>query len=157
MYIREATHNDCYHIASIAIATWVDTYAHMGMSSSYSKYIIERFTPEKITCLVENSLVLVAGTDFGLCGYAVVSETNSSSYEVETIYILPRFQSQGIGRRFIEEIVSRIKGNVWLKCADDNLKALDFYRRMEFVDTDVTWFELDGEKYRCLILERENN
>lgn len=153
MRVRKATEKDSDHIAAIAITTWVDTYASEGMNTSYSRYIMDRFTSENIELLINQCDVLVAETEFGLCGYAVVSQSNSNKYEIETIYILPKFQNQGIGKMFIDTIKSEIKGRIWLKCADNNPQALAFYRNCGFIETGVTWFELDGEKYRCLLFE----
>ena len=153
MIVRKATEKDSEHIATIAITTWVDTYALEGMNSSYSRYIMNRFTPENIALQIQQCTVLVAETEFGLCGYAVVSQSDSNKNELETIYILPKFQNQGIGKLFIEVIKSEINGVIWLKCADDNPQALAFYRSCGFIENGVTWFELDGQKYRCLLFE----
>ena len=156
MKVRKATGKDSYHIATIAIATWVDTYALEGMSTSYSRYIMDRFTPENIALQIKQCTVLVAETEFGLCGYAVVSQSDQNKYEIETIYILPKFQNQGIGKMFVDAIKSKLSGLIWLKCADDNPQALAFYRSCGFIEHGVTWFELDGNKYRCLLFEYIN-
>ena len=107
MIIRDATEEDSFHIATIAITTWVDTYAPEGMNSSYSTYIMERFTPNNIVAQIKHDTVLVAETDFGLCGYAVVSQSDDKKYELETIYILPRFQNQGVGKKFLDAFKSK--------------------------------------------------
>lgn len=156
MKVRKATEKDSYHIATIAIATWVDTYAPEGMNTSYSRYIMDRFTPERVIEQINQCTVLVAETEFGLCGYAVISQSDCNKYEIETIYILPKFQNSGIGKMFINVIKAEMKGIIWLKCADDNPQALAFYRNHGFIENGVTWFELDGEKYRCLLFECVN-
>jgi ribosomal protein S18 acetylase RimI-like enzyme len=123
------------------------------MNTVYSRYALDRFTPEGMAALVERCHVLVAESSFGLVGYAVVSESGAARWEIETVYILPRFQNSGLGRRLIDTIASSFRGLLWLKCGDDNLQALAFYRKYGLAETGVTWFELDGERYRCLVFE----
>lgn len=153
MKIRRANAADAMNIATTAITTWVDTYATEGMNDVFSGYILDRFTPWNITGLIANSCVLVAETDFGLVGFALVSESGAGRWEIETIYILPKFQSSGIGRQLMDAIVAAHDGLLWLKCADYNPKALSFYRRCGFLETGETWFELAGERYHCLVFE----
>jgi ribosomal protein S18 acetylase RimI-like enzyme len=153
MNIRRATAQDATNIAAIAIATWVDTYAPAGMNDVYSGYILGRFTATNIAELIERNYVVVAETDFGLVGYALVSASGAARWEIETVYILPRFQSFGIGKRLLDTIATSHHGRLWLKCADYNPKALSFYRSYGFDETGETWFELAGERYRCLVFE----
>jgi diamine N-acetyltransferase len=153
MNIRRARAEDAVNIAAVAIATWVDTYASDGMNAIYSGYILKRFTSAHIARLIESSYVVVAETDFGLVGYALVSGPDAGRSEIETVYILPKFQGAGIGKRLIDAIVAAHGGRLWLKCADYNPRALAFYRRYGFDETGETWFELAGERYRCLVFE----
>lgn len=153
MNIRRARPEDAANIAAVAIATWVDTYASDGMNDVYSGYILERFTPAHMASLIDSSYVLVAETDFGLVGYALVSGAGAGRWEIETVYILPKFQGTGIGKRLIDTIATSHRGLLWLKCADYNPRALSFYRGYGFAETGETWFELAGERYRCLVFE----
>jgi len=52
MNIRGATKDDSKHLAVLAIATWVDTYADEGLNDVFSEYALSRFTPEKMNELV---------------------------------------------------------------------------------------------------------
>ncbi len=153
MFIRNATKKDCEIIASIGITTWVDTYAPEGMNQIYADYALKRFTAKNIAKLIELNDVYVAETKFGLAGYSVVARSSVGKHEIETMYVLPKFRKKGIGRMMLDKITSNIGGEFWLKCADDNLDAIAFYLRLGFIETGVTWFELDDEKYRCLVFE----
>jgi len=157
MNIRGATKNDSKHLSVLAIATWVDTYADEGVNDVFAEYALCRFTPEKMNELIDNSYVVVAETDFGLVGYAVVSGSDDGKREIETIYILPKYQGKGIGQKLMDSIISKIEGDLWLKCADYNPRALNFYRRYGFIEKGETWFELAQKKYRCLIFELSHN
>jgi len=153
MTVRKALPSDGHSISAVAITTWTDTYALEGVNDIYSKYVLNRFTPGNVVALISEHHVYVAESDFGVCGFAVVSEKSDRLFEIETIYILPKLQGRGIGRKFIEVIRADLNGPFWLKCADDNSQALSFYRSLGFEETGVTWFELEGEKYRCLVFE----
>ena len=151
--IRRATPADAPGIAAVAIATWVDTYAVDGVNAIYAEYSLDRFTPRNIECLIERKDLFVAETDFGLVGYGLASASGIGRWELETLYVLPKWQGAGVGKKLLDTIVSHCSGPLWLKCAHDNDNALTFYRRRGFIETAETWFELAGEKYRCLIFE----
>ena len=157
MNIRRATEEDATNIASVAITTWVNTYAPEGMNDVYSKYILKRFTPASIKKEIGRNFVLVAETAFGIVGYALVSNSEDRKHEIETIYMLPKFQGSGIGKALMDYIVSSYSEALWLKCADNNPQALSFYRSYGFTETGETWFELAGDKYRCLVFELSHN
>lgn len=157
MKIRRATKEDSLNIASVAIATWVDTYGTDGMNGIYSGYILERFSPVNISKLISANFAIVAETDFGIVGYAIVSIPKDKKCEIETVYILPRFQGVGVGKALMDKIISSHKNKLWLKCADYNPQALSFYRKYGFTETGETWFELAGVKYRCLVFELSHN
>ena len=157
MKIRRATTEDAKNIASVAITTWVDTYAPEGMNDIYSEYVLDRFTAENVSALINEHYVLVAETDFGIVGYALVSKSSEAKSEIETVYILPKFQGVGVGKALMDAIVASHNNPLWLKCADYNPKALSFYRNFGFIETGETWFLLAGERYRCLVFELSHN
>lgn len=157
MNVRPATTQDAATISAIALATWVDTYAPNGMNPIYSEYILGRFTPAKVAELIERSDVIVAETDFGLAGYALISASGDNSWEIETLYVLPKLQHRGTGGLLLDALLAHHRGSIWLKCADDNLHALAFYRKQGFIETGETWFALAGAKYRCLRFELRND
>jgi ribosomal protein S18 acetylase RimI-like enzyme len=157
MKIRKAIIEDSELIAAVAIATWVDTYAPDGLDNVFANYVLNRFAPQNIEKLIENNNVYVAETEFGICGYALVSLSDNEKHEIETMYILPKFQGKGIGRKLMNAIKTEYQSDLWLKCADYNPPALSFYRSLGFTETGETWFELAGVKYRCLIFESLHN
>ena len=152
MEIRKATESDSLTVAAVAIAVWIDTYADQGMDEVYSSYVMERFTESNIKILIRDKFLYVASTDFGICGFAVVGSLNDCKYEIETMYILSKFHSLGIGKMLLDAIFKEIGGPFWLKCAEYNPRALSFYRRNGFVDAGSVNFELDGKEYPCVLL-----
>jgi len=153
MDIRLATKSDSKKLATLAITTWIDTYADEGINDVFSEYALSRFTAENMEKLIENNHVIVAESNFGIIGYALVSQPEDGKSEIETVYILPRFQGKGVGQKLMDAIIVNNENDLWLKCADYNPQALKFYRNYGFVEKGETWFELAQKKYRCLIFE----
>ena len=47
MAIRPARKSDAKNLVALSIYVWLHTYAKDGVRASYSKYILQAFTPEK--------------------------------------------------------------------------------------------------------------
>lgn len=150
MKIRIATLSDTRQIAAIGHCVWVDTYATEGVRQSIAEYVLSTFTQENIGREIQSKQVSIFEIDGHIVGYAVLS-TSEENAEIETLYILPRFQGQGLGQQFIQHA---IQGNpsLWLSCWDRNSAAIGFYRKLGFTETGETTFELDGEKHRNVLL-----
>ena len=154
MDIRKATESDALKIAAVAIAVWIDTYADHGMDHVYSSYVLDRFTESNVRDLICRKSLYVADTGFGICGFAVVVASADSKFEIETMYVLSRFHGKGVGRGLLDAISKDFAGQLWLKCAEYNPKALSFYRRNGFIDTGLVNFVLDGKDYPCVVLNK---
>lgn len=151
MNIRKATPEDALNIASIAFTVWIDTYATDGTRGDLSRYVFEHFTPEKFTDLIRQQPFLVAENKGHLLGYSKLAP-DKELWELETIYILPRFRSQGVGEKLIEASLSESQRGLWLACWEKNSKAIKFYEKLGFNETGENWFDLEGKMYRNVIL-----
>lgn len=152
--IRKAVSEDSISIAAVAIAVWIDAYAVSGMDESYSRYILGRFTESNVADLICNKHIYVAESEFGICGFSTVADEGCGTYEIETMYVLNRFHSNGIGASLLSRIFEDFTGRFWLKCAGFNTRGISFYRRNGFIDTGFVDFMLDGKAYPCVVLEK---
>lgn len=154
MKIRKPTELDALKVAAVAIAVWIDSYADHGMDETYSDYVVNRFTEQGIKELIQTKVVYIAETDFGVCGFAIIGPKSDEGFEIETMYILGRFHSKGIGARFLETMFKDLSGPFWLKCAEYNPRALSFYRRNGFRDVGTVNFVLNNKDYPCVVMSR---
>ncbi len=150
--IRTAKYEDAGNIAALGQCVWIDTYATEGVRESLSKYVIAQFAPDSIRDLLASKKVIVAEVAGHLVGYVVLN-AGTAATEIDNLYVLPRFQRRGIGRTIIAHI-SKEYSHLWLSCWEQNQNALGFYTSIGFVEDGESFFDLDGELYRNIILTR---
>lgn len=70
--------------------------------------------------------------------------------EIEKIYIRPKFQGEGIGKKLFKKAIALAnqlnKKIIWLDVIDTNSKAMEFYQKMGFSAYDRITFNLPGFK-----------
>lgn len=148
--IRKATFDDVESIAALGLCVWIDTYATQGLRFRLGNYALGMFTRDKIQALLRSRTVLVAEQAEHLVAYAVLAIGNAST-EVENLYVLPKFQRRGIGRKLINTMACEYSG-LWLSCWEQNHSATGFYKALGFIEHGESFFDLDGEQYRNITL-----
>jgi ribosomal protein S18 acetylase RimI-like enzyme len=141
MRIRETTISDAAAIAVIGSCVWVDTYATDGVRLKSSQYILAQFNEDAVTKTLEQNRVLVAEVNDHLVGYASLKQEGETACEIENLYVLPKFQKTGLGRKFLEQITEAYT-RVWLTCWEKNHSAIRFYKTFGFIESGETYFKL---------------
>lgn len=131
---------------------WTDTYATTGVFDKISEYIHTELTEDKIQEIIKNKTVYVCAEEKYLFGYIVLGAEEDNKIEIETLYVLPRFQGKGIGKLLLEHSLSETK-TYWLSAWELNHKAIEFYFKHGFKETGEMYFDLYGDKIRNLVLE----
>ncbi|WP_051208234.1 GNAT family N-acetyltransferase [Saccharospirillum impatiens] len=150
LIIREACPSDAESLSALCITVWIDTYSTEGLHPSHATYVLTEYTPELLVQRMSVSDVTVVERDGCLIGFAVFNEHTG---EIETFYILTRFKGMGIGARLLEALKAKYDERLFLSCWENNAAALGFYLKKGFVESGETFFELDGEQHRNVILE----
>jgi GNAT superfamily N-acetyltransferase len=104
--IRDACREDAENIGRIHVETWRDCYAGLLPDRALVRMSADIEGGRWARCLDGGERVVVADTDegqmvgFGSCG---VSRNRALPFggEVYTLYVLPDYQGQGIGRRLL--------------------------------------------------------
>jgi ribosomal protein S18 acetylase RimI-like enzyme len=152
MEIRKAINPDSLNISSIGMCVWVDTYATTGVFDKISQYIHTELTEDKIHEIIKNKSVYVCSEEKCLFGYIVLGMEEDNKIEIETLYVLPKFQRKGIGKLLLEHSLSEAK-TYWLSAYELNHKAIAFYLKHGFKETGEMYFDLYGDKIRNIVLE----
>ena len=78
--------------------------------------------------------------------------------EVEKIYILQDFLSQGLGKQLISFAIERAqqqhKKHLWLGVWEHNFPALKFYNKMDFEQFGEHDFDMGGDIQTDLLLKK---
>ncbi|WP_018414697.1 GNAT family N-acetyltransferase [Teredinibacter turnerae] len=152
MEIVEAKESDAAIIAAIGQAVWVNTYSTDGVVEAIANYVAIEFTVQNVLAMIRSRNVYLLGKEKSFIGYAVVNPGDRG--ELETLYILPRFQRKGYGTQLMRYIIKTHK-NISLSCWEYNTEALSFYSKNGLAECGECYFELEGEKHRNVIFRVE--
>jgi ribosomal protein S18 acetylase RimI-like enzyme len=152
--IREATPKDALGIVKVFHQTWLDTYPNEELKitkeaidesykDSYKLENIERLQ-EKLKNIPNNQKRLVAESDGEIVAVSTGVIKNDFN-ELKTIYVLPSFQGKGIGKKLWNETLKFFNESkkIIVKVATYNKNAIEFYKKLGFVDTGKRFFDDD--------------
>jgi ribosomal protein S18 acetylase RimI-like enzyme len=137
--IRPWRKGDLESIRRITWQSWISTYASFIPESDLRSYFDIHYTEGAFLNIFNDSLAqgFVAQIDDQVAGYVrVFFNQDESRLYVPSLYFLPDFQGQGMGRRLLEaaEEYAAEKGlnELWIGVMVQNRQALVFYRKVGF-------------------------
>lgn len=147
--IAEATPNDVYPIRSVQRETWIATYPNkeFGITIEDIQEYFDDTSEEKRQRLEErkkninvNPLVhtWIAKVNEKIVGF-VATEKGDRHNRLQAIYILPSYQKQGIGKKFMD-VALQWFGNekpILVNVASYNIAAIDFYKSYGFKENST--------------------
>jgi len=81
----------------------------------------------------EGEFVLVAVLDDEVVGFISLWMPNNF---IHHLYIDEKHQHQKIGSKLLEEAINTMNSPITLKCLRNNTKAIDFYKKKGFIETE---------------------
>ncbi|HWK21861.1 MAG TPA: GNAT family N-acetyltransferase [Ureibacillus sp.] len=153
MKIREATIEDAKAIAKVQVDTWRTTYKNIvpddfldNMSYEHQESIWVRIIPQCYVYVAETTTGRIIG--FASGGKAVNGEYDDYPGELTAIYILKKYQNQGIGKLLFEKIVKSIDSlgfrSMIIFVLEDN-PAKNFYKAIGGELLDRVEIEIGGK------------
>ncbi len=146
--ITEAISRDARGILDLLHKTWLDTYPNKefgitveDIEESYKDSFTEeniKKLEEKIATIPSNQKRLVAKQGDLVVGVATMIK-NTENNQLLTLYVLPRFQGQGIGAKLWKELEKFYDPdkNTILEVVVYSQKAISFYKKLGFVETGM--------------------
>lgn len=144
--ILDAVPEDSLGITNVFYKSWLATYpnAEKGITIEDIEHSYkDDFSEEKISELKElirnlpnNKKRLVAKKGDLIVGSCTVIR-NENNNNLRTLYVLPEFQNKGIGKRLWEKAMEFFdpKNDTFVQVADYTENAINFYKKLGFVDT----------------------
>lgn len=157
--IRLATSEDASSLAALSIEVWLNTYIRNGVNAFFAEYVFKEFTPRRFAQLISETdeTIWVSQNAVGIDGFIRVSQgsiapvVECSDIEISTLYVQPRHQGNGAGRRLLQtalEFCAEANGSsIWLTVNAENERATSFYTRHGFEKVGLTYFHIGGERY----------
>lgn len=143
--IRVVTADDVAKLQEISRITFKDTFDPYTRSADMQKFLDEVYATDKLLAQINNPdsrfLFLIKGGE--VAGYlkinvgaAQTEHLQENALEVERIYLLPKFQHQGLGNVLFDYALNIAqkegKAYVWLGVYEHNVNAQHFYKRHGF-------------------------
>ena len=147
--IRAASVTDADAIAALHAASWRSAYRGIFKDSTLGPALDdERRThwSNKLAAMTVDDTVLVAG-DMGFIAVWATGDPGFGAY-IDNLHVHPERRSGGLGRRLLGEAMRRVAGRretgAYLWVFDDNVRAIDFYRRLGGEIVEGGFDEIDG-------------
>ena len=165
MIFREAKLSDAEGIAKAYVDSWKTTYKNIIPDTFLERMSYEKRIPQWTTNISNgDNYVYVAETEDGEIVGVVVGgkrETNQfeNSGDLTAIYIRKEYQGQGIGKKLVEKVFTKLKElgyqRIFVEVLDDN-KSKFFYEKMGAEFYEMTTTEIQGEELNLSIYEWKN-
>ncbi|GGK59551.1 N-acetyltransferase family protein [Rufibacter glacialis] len=168
--LRRVTELDLNQLQEIGRQTFSETFSAGNSEENMQKYLEEGFSLEKLTAELQNpnSEFYFAMLDHRAIGYLKLNVGSSQTelkddkaLEIERIYVLREFHGKKVGQLLYEkalQIAEQKKVDyVWLGVWEENLRALNFYKKNGFVMFDKHLFKLGDEEQTDLMMRRQMN
>jgi ribosomal protein S18 acetylase RimI-like enzyme len=151
---------DAVTIAALAVQVFLDTYATEGIRPDLAREAFAEYSTEAFASRLQEPVrrFFLAEQATGLIGFAEVQVSPLSApacavigAELVRLYVQPRFQRHGIGRRLLQAAeratVAAALGNLWLTVWEGNHRARAFYASHGYQDVGGTTYVFQGNSY----------
>lgn len=166
--IRNVMPEEAGKLVVLKQQVWISTYATEGINEEFSGYVLSEFTRKKVlkSVLDQDRLTLGAYYNQNLTGCAEIillperpHQAVKPCPEIATLYVLDRFQDQGIGKMLLTECLHRLQElgflQTWLTVYYRNEKAIRFYEKLNFLNVGETDFKLGFNRYKNYIMLKD--
>ena len=157
LFLRNWTKEDFQTVRDILLITWKDAY-HFIHEKDITAHLENFYSETKLLELFNNHLVkgILAEIENESVGWMkLFNDEMADKFFISSLYVLPEFQGYGIGKKLLqkaEEIASKMKyDKVWLGVMKDNVKALDWYKKIGFNFVEEEPFKMGSIEVMHLI------
>lgn len=158
--------NDIEKLQKIGKQTFNETFSDQNTAENMSKYLDEKFSIKKLTTELndENATFYFATIDTNIIGYLKLNSGKSQTeikddkgLEIERIYVTKEYQGKKVGQILCNKAleIAKLKKSdyVWLGVWEENIKAINFYKKNGFVTFDKHIFKLGAEQQTDLMMK----
>ncbi|MFZ6722138.1 GNAT family N-acetyltransferase [Undibacterium sp. Ji49W] len=162
---RPATQDDALCLSVLAMQVFLDTYATTGIRPAIAKEVLHAFSVSAFTDLLarDGTFTHVAERDGNLLAFSQIGlETRQELVgathpaELDRLYVQEPFTHMGLGSQLLRvaeaTAVQHGADVMWLTPWVHNVRALQFYARLGYVDVGGTSFFMEGEAHENRVL-----
>ena len=165
--IRAATAADAAALAEFAERVFDEVFSPGNDEGDMAAYLTEAFGPSQQRAEIAEPgaiMLLAEDTNGALAGYLHIAPSSvpacvtEPAIELKRLYVDPRRHSRGLGKRLLDEGISRAKAagasRLWLGVWEKNVRAQKFYEREGFTRAGEHIFLLGSDPQTDWIMQR---
>ncbi|WP_312395351.1 GNAT family N-acetyltransferase [Chryseobacterium sp.] len=165
--IKKASTAELEIIQKLGRETFYETFAPHNSEEHIQEYLEESFTSEKINNELNNpdSQFFIAYEKEEPIGYLKVNSgkaqtelQDKSSLEIERIYVKSSHHGKKVGQllydKALEIALNENKKYLWLGVWEENLRAVNFYKKNGFIEFDKHIFKLGNDEQTDLMMKK---
>ncbi|KQT23291.1 GNAT family acetyltransferase [Chryseobacterium sp. Leaf405] len=167
IFIKKASSEDLKTIQNVGRETFYETFSIDNSEDEMQKYLDESFSTEKLTEELNtiDSQFFIAWEDENAIGYLKLNSGKSqtelqdeASMEIERIYVKSAYHGKKVGQllydKALEIAQQENKKYLWLGVWEENMRAVNFYKKNGFVEFDKHIFKLGNEEQTDLMMRK---
>lgn len=164
--VTKIKENQIEQLQEIGSKTFSETFSQNNTKESMAEYLEKSFSTEKLTTELndENSDFYFAQVDNEVIGYLKLNTGSSqteikgeNALEIERIYVSKDFHGKKVGQILYNKAIEIAKEKevdyVWLGVWENNLRAIGFYKKNDFVEFDKHIFRLGNEDQTDIMMK----
>lgn len=168
--IKKATLVDIYQLQKIGRNTFYETFSSVNSEENMTRYLDESFSIEKLTSELNdnNTEFYLASSNNNVIGYLKLnfgqSQTelqDDKAIEIERIYVLKDYHGKNVGQILFNNAINIAKQKnacyVWLGVWEENLRAINFYKKNGLIEFDKHVFKLGDDMQTDLMMKLKLN
>jgi len=168
IHIKKVNPQDIYRLQQIGRQTFLETFSSVNTEENMKTYLEESFSMIKLKAELEdnNSEFYFAELNNNIIGYLKLnwgkSQTeiqDENTLEIERIYVLKDVYGKNIGQLLFQkamDIAVQKKVNyVWLGVWEENLRAINFYKKNGFSEFSKHIFCLGNDEQTDIMMKLE--
>ena len=156
--IHRAQIEDIPGIKAVLAATWADTYSLLLSESSIAIATAEWHSPKVLESEINRPSTFpgIAKSGSSEIVGMITAHSQGELLLIARLYVLPKYQRQGIGKRLMEESFRAFPQTrrVQLDVEEENPKGRAFYRKLGFREIRVKIDDIAGTKLNSIVLEK---
>jgi ribosomal protein S18 acetylase RimI-like enzyme len=165
--IKKASTEDLETIQNVGRETFYETFAKHNSEDEMQKYLDESFASEKLIkeLTTLDSQFFIAWEGESSIGYLKLNSgkaqtelQDENSIEIERIYVKSKYHGKKVGQilydKALEIALQEKKKYLWLGVWEENVRAVNFYKKNGFVEFDKHIFRLGNEEQTDLMMRK---
>lgn len=165
--ITKVTSDDFKSIQIVGRQTFFEAFAQYNTDEDMAQYLQENFNGRKIRTEIgtPGSTFYIAWRDENPVGYLKVNTDDAQteireqvSLEIERIYVRSNELGKNIGQLLYEKALKMArhqkKEYIWLGVWEQNLRAIEFYKRNGFIAFDRHIFKMGKEDQTDIMMKK---